>query len=135
MRRLKFRAWDTRWERMEYFDSLYWFEENGVEYYTDSSGFIISSSIYSDKYNAIVQQFTGIKDSSGRSIYEGDLIDFEVMVNYKEYEMLHNQEVMYDEELAMFVFGEDKWCMADHIKHETIKMVGNIYERNAEQST
>ena len=37
---------------------------------------------------------------------------------------MENQEVEYDEELGMFVFGEDKWCMADHIKHETIKVVG-----------
>ena len=108
MRQLKFRVWDERDQELVYIDDLYWFECN----YVHNSG------------DALIEQFTGIKDCDGVEIYENDLIDFEVLVFYKETEKMENQKVEYDEELGMFVFGEDKWCMADHIKHETIKVVG-----------
>lgn len=108
MRQLKFRVWDERDQELVYIDDLYWFECN----YVHNSG------------DALIEQFTGIKDCNGVEIYENDLIDFEVLVFYKQTEKMENQKVEYDEELGMFVFGEDKWCMADHIKHETIKVVG-----------
>lgn len=115
MRQLKFRAWDNWSKEFVYFDDLYWFEHNYVHHSGDN--------------DLTIQQFTGIKDCNGTDIYEGDLLDFEVMTNYQEYEMQYSQKVEYDDELAMFVFGEDKWCMADHIKHDTIKVMGNTYER------
>ena len=108
MRQLKFRVWDERDQELVYIDDLNWFEGNYVH----------------NSEDALIEQFTGIKDCNGVDIYENDLIDFEVLVFYKETEKMENQKVQYDEELGMFVFGEDKWCMADHIKHETIKVVG-----------
>ena len=108
MRQLKFRVWDERDQELVYIDDLYWFECNYVH----------------NSEDALIEQFTGIKDCNGVEIYENDLIDFEVLVFYKETEKMETQKVEYDEELGMFVFGEDKWCMADHIKHETIKVVG-----------
>lgn len=108
MRQFKFRVWDERDQELVYIDDLYWFEGNYVH----------------NSEDALIEQFTGIKDCDGVEIYENDLIDFEVLVFYKESEKMENQKVQYDEELGMFVFGEDKWCMADHIKHETIKVVG-----------
>lgn len=108
MRQLKFRVWDERDQELVYIDDLYWFEGNYVH----------------NSEDALIEQFTGIKDCNGVEIYENDLIDFEVLVFHKETEKMENQKVEYDEELGMFVFGEDKWCMADHIKHETIKVVG-----------
>lgn len=112
MRQLKFRVWDKFYKDFNLIDDLYWFEGNYVH----------------NSEDARIEQFTGIKDCNGVDIYENDLIDFEVMVNYAEYKMQHNLKVEYDEEVGMFVFGEDKWCMVDHIKRETIKVTGHIYD-------
>lgn len=113
MRQLKFRVWDNFYKDFNYIDDLYWFEENYVHNSEDAN----------------IEQFTGMKDCNGVDIYENDLIDFEVRVLYEEYDQMKNQKVEYDQELGMFVFGEKKWCMADHITDETIKVTGHIYEQ------
>ena len=65
MRQLKFRAWFDWDKQFLYFDDLSWFGRNYVRRSCDT--------------NLIIQQFTGIKDCNGVDIYEGDLLDFEVM--------------------------------------------------------
>lgn len=114
MRQLKFRVWNTRTKQMEEFHDLYWFEGNYVHQNGDN--------------DFIIQQFTGIKDCNGTEIYEGDLVDLEVAIGYKEWETLRNQEVIYTEHHGMFSFGKNEWSMCDYIRRDTIKVVGNIYE-------
>ena len=108
MRQFKFRVWDERDQELVYIDDLYWFECN----YIHNSG------------DAIIEQFTGMKDCNGVDIYENDLVDFYVLANYEDREKRESQKVIYDEELGMFVFGEDSWSMLDRIDRESIKVVG-----------
>ena len=125
MRQLKFRAWNEHRKEMEYIDDLYWFEENHVHSVADQ---------LSD-YDWKIQQFTGLKDSLGKDIYEGDLVDIEIYAYFDGWEKKTGQEVIYSEEYMMFVFGTEEWSMSDRINHTSLKVVGNIYERNEAEST
>lgn len=112
MRSLKFRAWNPRLKQMEYFDDLYWFEDNYVHHDGDND------------YE--ISQFTGMFDCDGQGIYEGDLVYFKVIHFNEEAHEYINQEVIYKEDLGMYVFGEDEYCMTDRILR--IRVVGNKWE-------
>lgn len=112
MRYLKFRAWDKRDKTLRYFNDLYWFEENCQHNNGD--------------YDYEVSQSTGMIDSYKREIYEGDLVNFLVRNYGADIVKYENQEVIYKNELGMFVFGDDEYCMSDWILE--IKVVGNKWE-------
>lgn len=63
MREKKYRAYSER-DGMEYFDDLYWFEENGVH---DLSG----EGHYA-KYT--IMEYIERKDKKGKALYENDII-------------------------------------------------------------
>jgi hypothetical protein len=115
-RPLRFRVFDIQEKELDHIGDLYWFEENHITQSEDCCRYIID-------------EWTGMIDKNDKEIYENDLINFTI----KECEVnrvnsYKNQLVMYDTELAMFVFGKDKFCMADKIYKDTIEIVGNIHE-------
>jgi len=61
MREIKFRAWNPEMDRYEY---------SGVVQFDGS----IVSDWGADKYDWIVEQFTGLRDKKGKEIYEGDIL-------------------------------------------------------------
>lgn len=60
MREIKFRAWNERRKELSYCHDLYWFEENFIRQNGDE--------------DTIIEQYTGLHDSKGREIYEGDIL-------------------------------------------------------------
>ena len=85
------------------------------------------SDRYLDQNDNPVQQFTGLKDSRGIDIYEGDLLEFA----YKDDGVKFVGEVQYSEKFACFIVVVGKAFetfndLADYAA--SFKIVGNIIE-------
>lgn len=65
MREIKFRAWDKKEKVMRLSPSETWALGNWFDAHCNCS----------DKDRAIFMQYTGLKDITGRKIYEGDIVE------------------------------------------------------------
>lgn len=123
MREYKFRAWDSWWDKMYYFD----FAKN-IEATPDDElkGLWIlhkEGSVYAIQDKIKIMQFTGLHDKNGAEIYEGDLVQ---VLDYASWEGLY--KVVWDEESLMYVLEDaygDKEKMCE-FEHYLVR--GNIYE-------
>lgn len=99
-REIKFRAWNLNYKKMVFFDL------KGFEY-------------LNDKY-FVVMQYTGLKDSKGVEIYEGDIVKSEWT---KDSQRLISAQVI-------FSFGEFTCRGAKYnlYQYVDLEVIGNIYE-------
>ncbi len=114
MREIKFRAWDKEKKRMT---TTFNVSSQGIVMFTPLG----ESPIY--LYNYILMQYTGLKDKTGKEIYEGDIV--------KETDGTHSAKgVVYfssDGLLGAFLirtsYTNDKIYDA-----RCLEVIGNIYE-------
>jgi uncharacterized phage protein (TIGR01671 family) len=111
MRQLRFRVYIPDHGKFTYFDL-------GNFDYSDRY-------LHQDKYP--VQQWTGLKDSKGIDIYEGDMLQFA----YKHHSMKFVGEVTYSNKFACFIVVTENAFetfsdLADYTNHFIV--VGNICE-------
>ena len=141
MERLKFRAWDSWWGKMYYFD----FTKN-IEATPDDElkGLWIlheEGSVYAIQDKIKIMQYTGLKDKNGKEIYEGDI----VLYKYASYRDI--SKVIYNTKIASFemvaIKEDDNKSMTKFKKGRTrnfvegcvngydyVKVIGNIYENS-----
>ena len=120
-RQLKFRVWDTKNKQ---------FLSQSSEYYHigDVTGIPYTLNEILNKLDRfVVQQFTGLKDSKGVEIYEGDIIrgKFHDTGYHGHLETL-NSEVVWIERYASFNIGIEEWRYSG----EPVTIIGNIFENS-----
>lgn len=122
MRLIKFRVYNPEMEQMMYDLTI----EN-ISNIRDTSGGMHEHqlSLIYDWDKLIWMQYTGLKDSNGKDIYEGDVLEY-FIINDEEKDFM---EVKFSG--GSFVVGKKDWCLLKEdldLPHLfKIKSVGNIH--------
>lgn len=133
MREIKFRAWDKKFKGMHWdVESYDYFQP----VFADGEEFVFADFISNKDNRFILMQFTGLRDSKNRDIFEGDI----VTVNKRD--PLH--EVCFDAYNAGFSLRrqpytnspdlqarEDGYIYAYYYFHDSdkeLEVIGNVYE-------
>jgi len=113
MRQIKFRAWDKENKDMYEWDIL-------------SQRSNLLEAIEMDKKELwILMQYTGLKDSKGKEIYEGDVL----REPHKGFEPRQILEVFWDDEMNSFQSRSiDKQHLYQTPLDNDFEVIGNIYE-------
>ena len=102
--RFQFRAWKGKENRMVY----------GVTYLNP---LILDPKIDPENAQNKLMQSTGLKDKNGKLIYEGDIVNIHNLFTDK---IILNK--------GCFCISKGSYNQATYWKHDTIEVIGNIYE-------
>lgn len=119
-REIKFRVFDKKNKKMCY-DST-----NDRDSWLIDSLNAVNSSLKSTLY--IFLQYTGLKDSRGKEIYEGDIVK-RTHLGFLGQEEHRIDEVVFRN--GCFVLGNMGWYFWDYAQGNsdiTVEVIGNIYE-------
>ena len=117
----RFRAWDKEFKEMVQVDALV-FDEQIIKV-TYKNGNVVKE----DLKNYVLMQSTGLRDKSGKEIFEGDILKVTNLASWLEV-------VSFNEKKAMFVSKETKSGVEETPLYDLfntdifeVEIVGNIY--------
>ena len=118
MREIKFRAWDREKEKM--------YEVENICFYGHKSVTLQYNPVIKKAIEDIeIMQCTGMKDSTGKEIYEGDIIK----INEEEcYSGEHVGDVCFLDVGGCWYINGVRDGLADINRNYWIDVIGNIYE-------
>ncbi|WP_373742595.1 YopX family protein [Jeotgalibaca porci] len=124
MRDIKFRAWDKRTKRLYQVQALQFYGTNntvdacwtnGVDFDGEST---LGEPELNNLNNLVLMQYTGLKDSNGVEIYEGDILQSE---HYFKYQVVFKGDCWRCESLKNSRF-KNRFIGRD------LTVIGNIWE-------
>lgn len=133
-RELKFRVWDNLNKR--YVDDCI-ISNSGDAFYYVTTEVPFPASCYYNIKNAIIQQFTGLLDKTGRGIYEGDILQIKVtgtilifaLGDYKATVKWNDEQLRYDLDILT---KKNKHSNFNNSLYKDsgreYEIIGNIYE-------
>lgn len=119
--RFKFRAWDTKEQK---WIGIWIFRGGHTEersHYREPDIFSLADRFSS---NVVFMQCTGLTDSEGNLIYEGDIV--EVILN-KNYPTPHVCTIVY-KGMGFWFMDEDEELFVFHPETYHLTVIGNAYE-------
>ena len=123
MREIKFRAWDRELEEWTNY-SISNINGNIIDFYNKEAGFWESDR---EGERFILCQYTGLKDKTGKEIYEGDIVreigdDYTPVYTKGIYMALNIEQLKYPEEHRQFS------TQFNVVWKNGCEILGNIYE-------
>ena len=120
-REIKFRAWDGL-NRHMFYPAFLEIESNHVRSWTGAPNGGLGMG-----YNAILMQYTGLKDKNGKEIYEGDIVETVYTDHKKHKGVIYSQPTRLNWSVKHSPFANQDLFVYSR-PDCSVEIIGNIYE-------
>ena len=134
MRELKFRAWTRQKPSMPWSQKFVAITGNGEQMVPIGGTFTgVWHILGDDAEGLIIEQFTGLKDTNGKEIYEGDIVEEDIDFNSKMTDGTFRYRVYWDDcSLCWALDPIGKESIHDELWQTNLsrRIIGNIHEND-----
>jgi uncharacterized phage protein (TIGR01671 family) len=122
MRQIKFRAWDKKDKVMRFYPKWSTLHSRTVLYFAEENDSYVDENDNDDRVE--LMQFTGLTDTDGKEIYEGDVVEWNI------YPITSPKRIRDVVSFGTGCFTVENLGEILGIKepHRRLRVIGNIYE-------